>query len=161
MIEVSGNLWAFERPYAGLSDVLARNGCDAIVITTNGSVRQDGGAVMGRGVARDCAVKYPEVQAILGWMLATRGNRCHVVRAGNPSIVTLPVKHVWNEPADPALIEQRLFHLVEIANVLGWRRIAMPRPGCGNGQLKWSQVRVPMNALLDERFLVVYEDGHD
>ena len=45
MIETSGNLWHFHTQGRW------------VVTTTNGSVRKDGCAVMGRGVAREAAAK--------------------------------------------------------------------------------------------------------
>lgn len=162
MIEVWGDLWAFHRPYRGAqAEAVADHGCDAVVITTNGQTRRDGGAVMGRGVARQAMERWPELQAIFGFMLVTRGNHCHVVRANNPSIVTFPVKHRWSQPADLNLIIKSARQVVDIANILRWRRVAIPRPGCGNGQLKWDDVRPAIGAILDNRFLVIYEDGHE
>lgn len=65
MRECRGNLWRFHRDGAW------------IVVPTNGLVRRDGYAVMGRGVAAQAAQRFPTLQATLGGLLMSRGN--HVI----------------------------------------------------------------------------------
>lgn len=147
MIELTGNLWDWD--------------ADATVITTNGSVRRDGYAVMGRGVARQAAIRYPNLPLRLGHMIAAVGN--HVVMFGGYDrwIITFPVKLNWNEPAIPELIARSCTELVkQIDSLPGWENIVLPRPGCGNGHLQWSDVRPILQAQLDDRFLVTHEEGH-
>lgn len=52
---------------------------DAICITTNGSVKKNGRAVMGRGVAADARTRYPGVDAILASCIRLDGNRVNVL----------------------------------------------------------------------------------
>ncbi len=122
--EHKGDLWEVE--------------ADAIVITTNGVVRTDGAAVMGRGCAKEAADRFPRLPYLLGDKLREFGNVPHLFIAGYSSpLVTLPVKHHWRAPADIALIQRTLPELVHIAEDSKWEIVAMPRPGCGNGQLLW------------------------
>lgn len=115
---------------------------DALVITTNGIVRADGAAVMGRGCAKEAADRFPKLPYLLGSRLREYGNIPHLFIAGYLSevgspLVTLPVKHHWRGPADLALIGRMLLQLARIAERAKWEVVAMPRPGCGNGQLLW------------------------
>ena len=65
MIEVVGNL--FEPPPR----------TSVICLTTNGIVRNDGAAVMGRGVAREAVSRWPGIEYRLGHMLRAEGNVVH------------------------------------------------------------------------------------
>jgi hypothetical protein len=110
------------------------------VITTNGYVKNNGEAVMGRGVAKVAAQLRKNTPSILGDLLLAHGNIPFVL-PGN--FVTLPVKHKWSEKADLELIEQSLIKFRNLYYTYGWRdrQIYVPRPGCGNGQLQWEEVR--------------------
>ena len=81
-------------------------------------------------------------------------------------IFTLPVKHHWREKADLELIERSLRELVykvdghtpehaATAKRDQLKRIALPRPGCGNGGLSWDNVRPLAAKILDDRFIVI------
>ena len=70
---------------------------DAIVITTNGFVKVNGHAVMGKGCAQYIAQMYPYMPDLLGTKLNAYGNHVMVldtvhVPDGDISIVTFPVK---------------------------------------------------------------------
>lgn len=150
MIELpETDLWALE--------------CDARVITTNGSVRRDGCAVMGRGCALQAARRWPHLSGLLGSSITIMRQRGVLMPTfinnleGHPEVlVCLPVKYAWPERADLKLILRGLRDLVEVADRRGWQRVVMPRPGCGNGKLDWErQVRPNIAPLLNDRFTVV------
>ena len=150
MIEVKGNLWTYP--------------ADVRVITTNGTVKKNGECVMGRGCAKEAAQRMKEVPKILGNLLRAHGNHCHILFRGNPLclnavLVSFPVKHAWYERADLALIEQSAKELANLADdqgwIDGWGKIVLPRPGCGNGGLKWEDVRPVLEPILDDRFHVI------
>lgn len=162
MIEKEGDLWGY-------------HGEDAKVITTNGFIKNNGEAVMGRGVAEQAARRWHDVPGTLGNSLRGSGN--HVCSLGhfsyNPGyeghsdrahvlptketfeLVALPVKHRWWERADLELINRSLGELVSLADFKGWSRVTLVRPGCGNGQRDWGEVRPMVAGLLDDRFVVV------
>lgn len=147
MIELTGNLWEWP--------------ADAHVITTNGSVTGAGRAVMGRGCAKEAAVMWPELQHELGALLTAYGNRVHLMTGYYKRLdgrvyrlVTFPVKHHWQDAADPQLIVKSLYQLTELATWNCWENVVMPRPGCGNGRLSWADVRTLLQAVLNDRFLV-------
>lgn len=152
MIEVIDNLWDFE--------------ADAKCITTNGYIKKDGTAVMGAGVAKQAKLIYPELPEVVGKVLKTVGN--HVVpvyRTPDAWLFTFPTKHHWMQGSDIDLIKRSAIELhaqVEEINSLRFERdvpllhtIALPRPGCGNGQLSWDDVEPILAPILDDRFVVV------
>lgn len=147
MTEVTGDLWTFP--------------ANIRVITTNGFVKKNGEAVMGRGCALQATKKFPGIAFTLGYKLKSSGNRVHVLKTGsfeNPSevLVSFPVKHKWFEKADPALIEKSAKELRSVvSNYKHTVKVVLPRPGCGNGQLKWEDVRLILAPILDDRFYVI------
>lgn len=151
--------------------------CRVRVLTTNGTVRRDGVAVMGRGVAEQAVNRYGSaLQRKLGSLIRQNGNVSQVIGefrplvteaariSGRPTrvsppfdlLVSMPVKHNWYERADLALIRRSAEALVAVADRerLSW--LVMPRPGCGNGKLDWEDVRPVVADILDDRFIVVF-----
>lgn len=146
----------------------------ALVITTNGFVKSNGACVMGRGSAREARDKFPGIDFILGKYLKAYGNRPFVLKKDVTSIVSMPVKpeygtiqnlvaHMknrqmgsvipgWAVKADIRIIKQSAVNLVRMANKFQWETIAMPRPGCGAGELDWPTVRSVLDPILDDRF---------
>ena len=149
MIETAGDIWAMP--------------ADALAITTNGIVKKDGCAVMGAGVARAAADRYPGIDQRLGGLLGERGNEVHILhRAGaepwadeQRSLLAYPTKNHWREPSDLELMVAGARRLDQLASENGWQRVIMPRPGCGLGGLDWNrEVRPALAPLLDDRFLI-------
>lgn len=150
MREEQGNLWQIGAE------------ADAIVITTNGAVRGDGGAVMGRGCAYEATLLHPWLQLTLGDKLREFGNHLFVFNfspetgeALHPSLVTFPVKHHWSQAADPALIRSSAHELAVHVFWEKWERVVLPQPGCGNGRLRWEDVKPILEEVLDDRFTCV------
>ena len=144
MLEGVGNLWTYP--------------ADARVITTNGFVKKNGEAVMGRGCAREAALKWPELPKYLGQAIKIYGNHVFAFDRGikgEVPIITMPVKHNWWESADPKLIKRSAEELQFEIHEWKFNSVVMPRPGCGNGQLKWEQVKFLLNTILDDRFVVI------
>jgi hypothetical protein len=164
MIEAYGDIWDHAEEY------------DAIVITTNGFVKKNGEAVMGKGIALEAKNRYPWLARNLGTNLNMFGNRVYrfdvipnFVREKKYdfSLFTLPVKPTygpngepgWRAKADLQLINLSVHALVQaIDNNYSYRedyKVLMPRPGCGNGGLKWDDVRPVLEPILDDRFTVM------
>jgi hypothetical protein len=154
MLEERGDLWQLP--------------ADARCITTNGYVKSDGSAVMGRGCAQQARDRFPGVDAYLGMLLEERGNHVHALMVaphralpvepipGTWDLVAFPVKHNWYETADIDLIGRSCGELMALADQNpSWHRILLPRPGCGNGQLSWERVRPRITDLLDDRVIVI------
>lgn len=145
------------------------NTARVLCITTNGSLRQDGLAVMGAGVAQQAnqLLSQPggqrNLQRILGNQIHDHGNHVHDLfdwySFSSYRVVSFPVKHRWHEPASKLLIERSLDELATLvaAKFAGYQ-IYLPRPGCGNGQLRWHDV-FPLCARLDDHYTIVCREN--
>lgn len=130
-----------------------------IVITTNGTVKNNKQAVMGRGCALEAASRFPQLPSELGLALSNLGNHVHVFP--HLRIITFPVKHNWWEYADRKLIGRSAVELIQVVSYL--KRISgldlnvyCPRFGCGNGNLSWEEsVRPLVRGLLADNFIVM------
>lgn len=120
------------------------------IITTNGFVKKNGEAVMGRGTAWQAKTKYPEFAIRFGEFLKNHGN--HVGIFKDIKLLTMPTKHHWIEDSDLVLIERSCIELVSLPYQ---ETFVMPRPGCGNGKLLWSEVKLIIEPILDDRFTVL------
>jgi len=161
MKEVFGDAWTHAK------------GADALCITTNGYVKSNGHGVMGRGIAKQAKDRIPQIERELGHHLRNNGNHVGMLTTvtwssalpGDPSggsyiVYAFPVKHLWDQPADLQLIARSCRELTEIINELHLHTVILPRPGCGNGGLKWEDVKAVIQPLLDDRVTVVeYAEG--
>jgi hypothetical protein len=177
MREVNGNL--FEPEQLGLGNF------DAICITTNGYVRKDGCAVMGRGCAKAAADKWPYFPRLLGAQIRNFGNSPIVLTIDQRyAVVTFPVKPIlvkyckevdhlvmekykskfandgrfvpgWACKADFDLIDRSASRIRKLTDRMGWQRVVTVRPGCGNGELDWAAVKPMLEKHFDDRFYVI------
>jgi len=132
-----------------------------IVIPTNIGWRVDGSNIMGRGLAQQAAVKYPELP---GWY----GGKCqeapegklHVYEPGK--LVMFPVKPLnrekpwlsWKSKADIELIIQSASQLFGLPFD---DPVSIPLVGCGNGGLDPAEVIPVLSAMLvHERFTLIF-----
>lgn len=129
---------------------------DLHVITTNGMVKTNGACVMGRGCAKEARDMFPYLDMHLGHLILENGNHVHYLGkwADRWNIASFPVKVHWQDRADLGLIKQSLRELKELVDGDGCESVILPRPGCGNGQLSWEDVK-PLLTSLDDRFIVV------
>ncbi|HXE97229.1 MAG TPA: hypothetical protein VN642_12520 [Dongiaceae bacterium] len=140
MLETVGDIWE----YADRGEI--------IVITSNGSLTRDGRAVIGRGVAKQAALRHPWLAEKLGRLLAEQGN--HVFDLGG-GIVNFPVEETaWSQP-DLRIISRSAGELRLLADRSGWEYIVVPRPGCGGGGLLWHEVKPLLECHFDNRFLMI------
>lgn len=158
MKEVYGNAWD-----------LIKTDYDVLCLTTNGTIKANGECVMGRGIAFEAKQRFPLIPKIVGDVLKKHGNVINMIgniklgKSGKSVyIYTFPVKHNWWETADIKLIERSARQLVETANKNDWKKVLLPRPGCGNGHLNWTEVKQMLEPLLDDRFHIVHwEEQHE
>lgn len=157
MREAKGNIWDLPG--------------DAICILTNGIVKSNGDAVMGKGIALEAAQRFPTLPARLGKYIKEDGNHVFDVvgpcEAGDNAIgstqwiFSFPTKHHWRDKADPLLIARSCIELMERLNDLGsynigFDTVLLPRPGCGAGGLDWQkEVKPIVEANTDDRIVVV------
>lgn len=133
---------------------------DAVCVTTNSVIKANGRAVMGAGVAKSARDKYPGIDKILASCLKNVGNHVHYLmtdKTHNTSILSFPTKHDWKNPSDIRLIERSAQELRLVTDACGWKKVLLPKPGCSNGQLNWTDVEPVLDPYLnDERFIVCW-----
>lgn len=140
-------------------DFLNRGYC--VVVTTNGYVNKTGEAVMGKGIAYQANKLFKGLAFALGKLLRDKGN--HVYYFERQKLVTFPTKNNWKDKSDIKLIEQSCRELVSLLKTFSQIKVAMPKPGCGNGKLNWEEV-APMiahyfNSFGDRVIVVDNEQG--
>lgn len=127
---------------------------DLFCVTTNGATRISGDAVMGKGVALQARRKYPDIEIELGKLIRLYGN--HVFHLGH-RIISFPTKHHWRQDSDIKLIKRSATELVMLLENNPVRRVLLTRPGCGNGNLKWDDVKPAIQDILgDDKFIIIY-----
>ena len=149
MLQMKKNLWR----------------CDnAICITTNGHVKKNGRAVMGRGVALQALEHISEVDFTLGQLITRMGNHVHYIcrvrdfTVGALYVFSFPVKRHWKGRASLQLIERSAVELCALVDTGKFGdRIHVPRPGCGAGGLDWEEVRPILEKYFDDRFVIVHQ----
>lgn len=135
-------------------DIWSYLGLGVIVITTNGSLTQDGRAIMGRGVARQAAERFPELRSQLGRLLQVRGNHVHEIMLG---LVSYPVEETPYSLPELRLIRRSAEELRLLTDQCGWSLVVVARPGCGGGGMRWEEVKPVLEEFFDDRFIVVAE----
>lgn len=155
---------------------------DAICITTNGFVTARGNGVMGMGIAKSMSDQYCELPGLLGQHIRSHGNVVGELMAVGPTkILSFPVKPksiVLKDPsqvvkhakdkypvdalvpgfhckAEVDIIIKSLHELVELADVMKYRHVVLPIPGCGAGELSYQSVRPFCESTLDGRFYMM------
>jgi len=130
-----------------------------LCVTTNGTVKLNNHAVMGRGIAAQISNFWPETPRILGALIQMHGNHVHhffTTDKAKVRLLSFPVKHQWFEQADPDLIIQSAKELQIYANSCPDDLILLPRPGCGNGRLSWIDVKRLLEPILCDRIHIVH-----
>lgn len=145
MKEFVGNMWRYYKKPGFV-----------VLITTNGTVRNDGHLVMGAGCALEAMQRISGLAKGLGTAVKKSGNKMFSFGAGKngPRLLTFPVKHNWYEKADLKLIRLSASKLNHMARRYPELKFVLPRPGCGNGGLKWETVK-PLLKDLPENVLVI------
>lgn len=144
MLESHGNIWDFHvQGYW-------------ITIPINWSTKQNGNAIMGAGLARQAAEKYPDIPKWLGEIIQI--DTLHVVHQSLKKILFFPTKKHWKENSTIDLITQGCFDMnfiqqnfIPKSNV----PIYLPMLGCGLGHLQWNDVLPILHAKLDDNFCVL------
>ncbi|MGE4497860.1 MAG: ADP-ribose-binding protein [Deferribacterales bacterium] len=127
-----------------------------IAVTTNGTVKQDGTANMGRGNAKETAEKLPHITAELGRLLAEKGNHVHYLGS---MVFSFPVEETWLSQAELRLVERSAEELLREVSARGIERITLPLPGCGKGGLKKADVLPVLEKYFDDRFVITEKDA--
>lgn len=121
---------------------------DNFLITTCAYIKNSGEVVMGRGIALEAKLRYPNLPFILGRKIR------HLQQYGLKKIDTFietafwafQVKYHFKDPADIGLITLSLNQLCIIATTNAHRVYDLNFPGIGNGKLDYGTVK----KLIDE-----------
>lgn len=143
MKEVHGDVWSY----------LGRKGF-IICVPTNESVKENGEAVMGKGVAKQAVVEFPELPRLLASSLKAKGN---VVSRLTDQLYSFPTKHNWYDHGDKKLIKESVQTLLKLATENPHIKYVLPRPGCGSGSMKWSTIQ-PIVSILPENVFVINKE---
>ena len=146
---------------------IPQNEHEAAVVTTNGVIRKNGDAVLGKGQALEAKKLFPGMEQQLGEYLRKYGNRAFYMGARQvgdhlTSVVTFPTKHHYRDNSDLDLIMRSAIQLKEIVIKFQLSKVYLPPVGCGLGRLDYlNQVRPILHKILDDdRFVIVlgYKD---
>ena len=108
----------------GVTDIFAfpSSPKEAVAVTTNGIVKSDSRAVMGRGIAREADIRFSIGLQLAGY-LKKYGNRAFCMgtkrdaKTGHVMLVlTFPTKHDWRGKSDLELIRASAIQLVELCD---------------------------------------------
>ncbi len=115
--------------------------------------------VMGKGLALSFKKRYPDMferyKSVCEKGLLTTGKLMLFYEA-DYWILLFPTKEHWRNPSKLAYIESGLQKFVQTYAQKGITSIAFPRLGCGNGELKWEEVRPIMEKYLKDLPITVY-----
>jgi O-acetyl-ADP-ribose deacetylase (regulator of RNase III) len=115
--------------------------------------------VMGKGIAKDFKEREPEMFAaykkICDQELLSPG-KLWLWKGANSWILNFPTKQHWRYPSKITWIESGLKKFVASYETLGITEISLPRLGCGNGGLKWDDVRPVMESYLKALPIQIY-----
>lgn len=151
MIEIFGDFW---------KEANIAKKYDAIVCTTNLIVKQNKRLVMGAGIAKDFRDRFPDLDLEWGLRILNDEHEDGFMMTlsacpGMKYLVAFPTKINWRDNSEIDLIVKSTLNLVKSANILGWKKILMTRPGCKNGKLNWPFVKEKIGRYLDDRFFVI------
>lgn len=126
------------------------------VIPINTVVKADGSLVMGAGLAKQAAERYPDLPKELGNHYRQKGVNVGITLVYACRIIAFPTKFDWKKNSDLALIESGLKELKFW--ILNEYKIICPWLGCGLGGLDWEKDVKPLVEKYfgdDDNFVVV------
>jgi len=146
-----------------------------VCVTTNGFVKKNGHAVMGRGNALAMAQTVPQLPELLGIHISRNGNHVGVIydrivafpvkpSQGDYSMVLDRVRDLYRPgqiipgfhcKASLELIKRSAEELVQLTKDLNIPRIFLPVPGVGNGELNFESVKPILEYLSSQGIVIV------
>jgi O-acetyl-ADP-ribose deacetylase (regulator of RNase III) len=111
--------------------------------------------VMGKGIALQFKKAFPEVfsayrEAVKQGEIVVGQVQVVPIRAlqGPRYVINFPTKQHWRSPSQLAWIETGLVDLKKKLETLNIQSVALPPLGCGNGQLKWAEVKALIEKIM-------------
>lgn len=155
MIELKSNYWDVAEKY------------DVLVCTTNSVLKSNGELVMGAGIAKDFKDRYPDLPRFFGGQMCK--NTSKLINGwpfygimsvfdiiDKQTLIALQTKYHYKDKSPLDLIVRSCEMLKEYCDKYYINKVLMTRPGCGNGGLKWEDVKPAIN-FLDDRFVICYD----
>lgn len=127
-----------------VSGNVAADRSDVIVNTVNCRLSPSGRGVMGKGVAKDFAERFPSI--LPDYEKAIRSGE---LKPGKTLLFDLPdgrkwaalaSKDAWQDKSQIEWVDSALKELGEKMRDAGLKSVGLPPPGCGNGGLDWKNV---------------------
>ena len=149
MKEINENIWNIYKNY------------DAIVCPTNGVVKKNGELVMGGGLALQFKKRFPYIPFIWGQKVDLLGNHLSKYshdKSDLPVLISFPSKHHWKDKSDINLIKRSLNELMKCVEEENYKKILLPKVGCGLGGLLWKDIKHIISEQLDDRYTVISND---
>lgn len=136
------------------------NKIEVLLVTTNNVIKSNGCATMGAGIAKQVRDRWPGIDKTLGQYLKIFGNvpmnlGDHLIGDHKIKVITFPTKNNWQDPSDLVLI----FNSAVALSKMVYSSFITVAPGCGHGQLKWSDVKGVVKPFMDDRFTVCLPNG--
>ncbi len=133
------------------------------IIPINTMIKANGRLIMGKGLAKEALVKYPDLDLAFALELRSRRGFQNLAlvslhKGSYVRLIGFPTKYRWRGNSDLGLIEQGLITLKNLLPFFKGERFACPRLGCGLGNLDWeSQVKPLMEKYFkdDDNFFGV------
>lgn len=123
---------------------------------------------MGKGIAYQFKLQFPEnnkdyIKACKDGSLTI--GKLHYYKENRKTIINFPTKDKWRNKSEMNYIEKGLNELVKLLPNLDIKTIAIPPLGCGNGGLKWDEVKkliVERLGELQEKYdFLIYEPSQN
>lgn len=129
---------------------------EAIVIPVNAILDSHGNLVMGAGVALSAKEKWPWMPGALG-PFHTMSSIC-IRRENMPfAVLTMQTKMDWRKDSNLELIQNSASSMSKYVDSNKWKKVLLPRVGCGKGRLTWEEVQPILAPILDDRYYVTRE----
>lgn len=137
-----------------------------VVIPVNIGWRSDGSNVMGAGLAKEAASRFPDLPAWWGWWCRSLGSDTPVMVHSSHRVILFPTKPLnetkphlsWQQESDLQLIWRSA---AQLAAVTVPEPITLPLVGCGNGRLNPDMVLPVLKTFLShDRFTLVSAVQH-
>lgn len=130
-----------------------------IAIPTNGVINSNNELVMGKGIALEAKLRYPDLPRRLGILVGLTGNYPYYIKKYN--LFSFPTKYHWKDKSDIELIKKSLYFISDYCRVHFLNKIYIPKIGCGCGGLDWNDVKHLIEKLYEEYFIVVDNKGDE
>ncbi len=145
---IRGDLWSLH-PLSAKSPAF---------VTTNSFIKKDGRLAMGRGVALEAKIRFPEIDSDLGSKIHHL-EQYGVIFLEKWSIGAFQTKSHFRDPSPLSLIELSTKKLAELIEVYNWEEVALPFPGIGFGGRKIWEVLPILEAYLLDKPVTLYIKG--